>query len=147
MFRLASQHIYCARCLILLCILVREERTGKRVGNSSARLILVQRPLKRAHQHLAFGAIVEDHAKTRVRAALGVCEYLAHSGHIRLLPANNKPATGPDLSLQFEGACLPDAGFDLLLNLLKEWFETIEVFTLLAIGDFLGRAFFLSRAD
>src|SRR5262245_60471774 len=100
MIRLTSQHIDRARWLVILCVLVREEWTGKRIGNPSARFVLVQRPLKRAHEHIALGAIVEDHAKPRVRAALGICEHLAHISDISLLSADDEPATGPDLRLK-----------------------------------------------
>jgi ABC transporter substrate binding protein len=45
------------------------------------------------------------------------------------------------------GSGLPNARFDLLLNLLKECLEPIEVLTFLAIGDFLGRALVGAGAD
>src|SRR6516165_2396492 len=99
MFRLTSQHIDRARCLIILSILVGEEWTGNRISNPSARFVLVQRPLKRAHEHVALGTIVEDHAKTCIRATLGVRKHVAHLGDVSLLSADNEPATGPDLRL------------------------------------------------
>jgi tetratricopeptide (TPR) repeat protein len=46
-----------------------------------------------------FGAIVEDHSKARVRAALGVCKNLAHLGDVGLLSADNEQAAEPDLRL------------------------------------------------
>ena len=123
-FGLASQHINRARCLIVFSKLVREKRTGNRIGNSSARFVLVQRSLKRAHEHIAFGAIVENHAKTRVGAPLGVCEHVANFGDVSFLPANDKPATWPDLRLQLEWACFPNARLNVLLKLLKERLES-----------------------
>jgi hypothetical protein len=39
-FRITSQHIDRARCLIILCVLVREEWTGNRIGDPSACFVL-----------------------------------------------------------------------------------------------------------
>src|SRR6516164_5421178 len=127
--------------------MVREKGAGDRIGNPSARLILMQRPLKRAHEHITFGAVVEDHSKARVSTALGVCKYLAHLRDVSLLSADNEPATGPDLCLQFKRASLSDAGLDLLLKLLKEWFETIKVATSLTVGDFLRSPLLRARSN
>jgi hypothetical protein len=57
MIGFASQHIDCSRRLIIWCVLVGEQRPRNRIGDSPARFVLVQRPLKRAHEHVALGAV------------------------------------------------------------------------------------------
>lgn len=52
MFGLASQHIDGTRGLIILRVRVKKERTSKGITNPSARFILMQRPLKRAHNRV-----------------------------------------------------------------------------------------------
>jgi hypothetical protein len=45
-------------------ICIGASRVSRGFSNPSSGFVLVQCPLKRAHEHIAFGAIVEDHAKT-----------------------------------------------------------------------------------
>src|SRR5271156_4156430 len=97
------------RGLIIFCELVGEKRPSDRIGNPSARCVIIQRALQRAHEHIAFGAIVEDHTKTRVRAALSVRKYFAHLGDAGILAANNEPCTRPNFGLQLERTSLANA--------------------------------------
>ena len=76
-------------------VLVGEQRPGDGIGDAPARFVLVKRALKRAHEQIALGAVVEDHAQARVRAALRVRENLAHLGDIGLLTADNEPTARP----------------------------------------------------
>jgi len=47
---LAAQHIDGAAGLIVLRLLVGKQRPGDGIGDAAARLVLVQRPLQRAHE-------------------------------------------------------------------------------------------------
>ena len=58
---------------------------------------------------------------------------------------NQVPGLISAFSSNGRASLVPD--FKLFLNLLKERFELFEVFALLTIGNFLGRAFLFAGAN
>src|SRR4051812_4042059 len=63
-----------------------------------------------------------------------------HVGDVRLLPADDEPASRPDLRFQLELARFPNAGFDLLLHLLEQWLEMVKILAAVAVRNLLGRS-------
>ena len=66
MVGLAAQDIDRAACLIAVVVLIGEQRPGDGIGDPPSRLVVVKRPLKRAHEQIALGAVVEDDAQAGV---------------------------------------------------------------------------------
>jgi hypothetical protein len=89
--------------------MIIEKRSGGRIGNTASRLILRERPLKRAHQHLALRAVVEYDAEAAVIVAVCLKEHVALLGDIGLLATNNKEAAFLDFRLPLEWAGAPSA--------------------------------------
>ena len=74
MIGFAAQHIDDAACLVPFFVLIGE--SGPAEGSVIRRPAgsLLQRPLKRPHEQIALGAVVEDHAKPGVGVAVFVGE-------------------------------------------------------------------------
>ena len=87
--------------------------------------------MKRASQHVAFGAIVVDHAQAAVLAFILRCERFAHLGDIGKLTFYDRFAMD-----------VRDLDIDLIDRIKR-----IEVSARLAVRDFLCGAFFDARAN
>jgi hypothetical protein len=84
---------------------------------------------------------------TRKRASVRPCaltEYLVHRRH-RLSDRRHEPRAGADFRFQLEFARFhADPAFKVALHLLEQRLERLEILALVAVGDFLGGAFFRS---
>ena len=79
MFGLAAQHIDNAAGLVPFLIVIGEQRAGRRLDNPPSGGVLLQRLLKRPHEKIALGAVVEDHTKAGVDIAMFIDRGLFHS--------------------------------------------------------------------
>ncbi len=70
MIGFAAQDIDGAAGLIVFGLLARKQRPGNGIGDAAAGLVLVQRPLQRSHEQVAFGAVVENHPQSGVGPTL-----------------------------------------------------------------------------
>jgi hypothetical protein len=85
---LAAQHVDGSAFHVVRLWRIAKQRPHVRVGQARTRFVFVQRPLQRAAQQVAFGAIGVDHAQARIAFAIRCLDGFAHFGHIGKLPAD-----------------------------------------------------------
>lgn len=83
----------------------------------------------------------------RCAMPLRIGEDVVHLGDVADEPANDEEGPGPDFSLQLKGTGHPRARGEVLFHLLEQWFELLEVMTLIAAGNLFRSPLFLSRPN
>lgn len=99
----------------------------------------MQLPVQRAHQHIALGAVVEDHAQARVPTPPMVREDLVLLGDICHLPIEDEMPSWLDFGLALQLARLAQCGVEVLLELFEQQLELLEVGAGLRVATACGR--------